>query len=172
MTTDGLEQVTHHVESRRFPMFSPDGTKLVWASGRSSKEGELNPLSPTGSLSAPSRSAGSADVLGAFHPDERRDARNRSGEGDRSLSVGLERRERVDQRGGSPPVSLPGHASRPRDHQIERRRASAAGRVFPVPSGSESIRSGIARLDRHPNRAKMMVLAARIARVRPLLSSR
>jgi len=37
-----LEAVTNHPEFDGFPMFSPDGSKLVWASGRSSKEGELN----------------------------------------------------------------------------------------------------------------------------------
>ena len=34
--------MTDHPEFDGFPMFSPDGKKLVWASGRSSKEGELN----------------------------------------------------------------------------------------------------------------------------------
>ncbi|HEY4130055.1 MAG TPA: hypothetical protein VGM50_05535 [Gemmatimonadaceae bacterium] len=38
----GLEAVTNHPEFDGFPMLSPDGTKLVWASGRSSKPGELN----------------------------------------------------------------------------------------------------------------------------------
>jgi Tol biopolymer transport system component len=38
----GLEQITAHPEFDGFPMFSPDGKKLVWASGRSSGEGELN----------------------------------------------------------------------------------------------------------------------------------
>ena len=37
-----LEQVTSDPEFDGFPMFSPDGSKLVWASGRSAKQGELN----------------------------------------------------------------------------------------------------------------------------------
>jgi Tol biopolymer transport system component len=34
--------VTSHPEFDGFPMFSPDGKQLVWASGRSSKDGDLN----------------------------------------------------------------------------------------------------------------------------------
>ncbi|HTE46811.1 MAG TPA: hypothetical protein VK636_16280, partial [Gemmatimonadaceae bacterium] len=37
-----LEEVTSQPEFDGFPMFSPDGKQLVWASGRASKEGELN----------------------------------------------------------------------------------------------------------------------------------
>jgi TolB protein len=38
----GLEQLTFDPEFDGFPMFSPDGRQLVWASGRASKPGELN----------------------------------------------------------------------------------------------------------------------------------
>jgi TolB protein len=38
----GLEQVTRDPEFDGFPMFSPDGRHLVWASGRHSKDGDLN----------------------------------------------------------------------------------------------------------------------------------
>jgi Tol biopolymer transport system component len=33
----GLEQVTTHPEFDGFPMFSPDGTKLVWEGNRRGK---------------------------------------------------------------------------------------------------------------------------------------
>jgi TolB protein len=40
---DRLEQITAHEEFDGFPMFSPDGTKLLWASNRgTSKPGETN----------------------------------------------------------------------------------------------------------------------------------
>jgi len=39
----GLEQVTTAPEFDGFPMFSPDGTKLVWASNRNAQtQGETN----------------------------------------------------------------------------------------------------------------------------------
>ena len=38
----GLDRVTNDPEFDGFPMFSPDGKQLVWASGRSSKDGDLN----------------------------------------------------------------------------------------------------------------------------------
>lgn len=38
----GLEKVTDDPEFDGFPMFSPDGKQLVWASGRKVKEGGLN----------------------------------------------------------------------------------------------------------------------------------
>ena len=39
----GLEQITTHAEFDGFPMFSPDGRKLVWASNRNGRErGETN----------------------------------------------------------------------------------------------------------------------------------
>jgi len=40
---DAVEQVTNHPDFDGFPMFSPDGTKLVWGSNRhQSKPGETN----------------------------------------------------------------------------------------------------------------------------------
>lgn len=39
----GLEQITHHGHFNSFPMFSPDGTQLVWISDRHAKKpGEFN----------------------------------------------------------------------------------------------------------------------------------
>ena len=39
----GLEQVTHHPDFDGFPMFSPDGTKLLFASNRDQKKrGDTN----------------------------------------------------------------------------------------------------------------------------------
>jgi len=39
----GLEQVTSEGGFNSFPMFSPDGSKLVWVSDRGAKEkGEFN----------------------------------------------------------------------------------------------------------------------------------
>ena len=39
----GLEQITHEGHFNSFPMFSPDGTRLVWVSDRRAKErGEFN----------------------------------------------------------------------------------------------------------------------------------
>ena len=38
----GLEQVTPHPDFDSFPMFSPDGKKLVWASNRNGRNGEIN----------------------------------------------------------------------------------------------------------------------------------
>jgi len=39
----GLEQITNHTEFDGFPMFSPDGGRLVWASNRgNSGTGETN----------------------------------------------------------------------------------------------------------------------------------
>jgi Tol biopolymer transport system component len=35
----GLEQVTNDAEFDGFPMFSPDGKKLVWASNRAAAPG-------------------------------------------------------------------------------------------------------------------------------------
>jgi len=39
----GLEQITTNSEFDAFPMFSPDGKQLVWASNRNGKvQGETN----------------------------------------------------------------------------------------------------------------------------------
>jgi len=39
----GLTQITTHPEFDGFPMFSPDGSKVIWASNRNAKsEGETN----------------------------------------------------------------------------------------------------------------------------------
>ena len=43
MDGTGLEQVTFDADFDGFPMFSPDGKKLVWASNRNAKtRGETN----------------------------------------------------------------------------------------------------------------------------------
>ncbi|NKB81240.1 MAG: hypothetical protein GKS05_04990 [Nitrospirales bacterium] len=38
----GMEQITHDGHFNSFPMFSPDGTRLVWVSDRQAQPGEFN----------------------------------------------------------------------------------------------------------------------------------